>query len=171
MRSTVVFNIVGLTPALVGEHTPNLQRLAQKGGLQPLRAVTPAVTCAAQATYLTGSLPSQHGIVGNGWFFRELSEIWFWRQSNKLVGGEWVWEAGRKLLPWLELADLTPDQSGVRAKLVPRAGMFRDFVVAEESPRGMPGWVTVAGIESPGLTAGAALAEEVERVLLGAGAL
>ncbi|MAG96624.1 MAG: alkaline phosphatase family protein [Rhodospirillaceae bacterium] len=96
MRSTVVFNVVGLTPALVGEHTPNLQRLAQNGGLQPIRAVTPAVTCAAQATYLTGSQPSQHGIVGNGWFFRDLSEIWFWRQSNKLVDGEWVWETAHK---------------------------------------------------------------------------
>ena len=81
------------------------------------------------------------------------------------------WDAGRKLLPWLELEDLTPDQAGVRAKLVPQAGMFRDFVVAEESARGMPGWVTVAGIESPGLTAAAALAEEVERVLIEAGAL
>ena len=106
MRSTVVLNVVGLTPALVGQHTPNLQRLADKGGLQPLRAVTPAVTCAAQASYLTGSLPSQHGIVGNGWFFRELSEIWFWRQSNKLVGGEWVWEAGRKRNPDFTCANM-----------------------------------------------------------------
>lgn len=81
------------------------------------------------------------------------------------------WEVGRKLLPWLELADLTPDQAGVRAKLVPRPGMFRDFVVAEETERGLPGWVTVAGIESPGLTAAAALAEEAERVLVQAGSL
>ena len=76
------------------------------------------------------------------------------------------WEAGHRLFPWLELRDLTPDQSGVRAKLVPRTGMFRDFVIAEESERGLPGWVTIAGIESPGLTAAAALAEEVERLLL-----
>ncbi len=75
------------------------------------------------------------------------------------------WEVGKRLLPWLEESDLSPDQSGVRAKLVPGPGMFRDFVVAEESSRGLPGWVTVAGIESPGLTAAAALAEEVEALL------
>jgi L-2-hydroxyglutarate oxidase LhgO len=80
------------------------------------------------------------------------------------------WEAGRRLLPWLEPEDLRPDMAGVRAKLVPGPGMFRDFVVAEEGERGLPGWVTVAGIESPGLTAGAALAEEVESALVGAGA-
>ncbi len=106
MRSTVVINVVGLTPALVGEHTPNLKKLADRGGLQALHTVTPAVTCAAQATYLTGVTPSEHGIVGNGWFFRDLSEIWFWRQSNKLVQGEWVWEAARKRDPGFTCANM-----------------------------------------------------------------
>jgi predicted AlkP superfamily pyrophosphatase or phosphodiesterase len=96
MRKTVVINVVGLSPSMVGEHTPNLKRLADQGGMRPLLTVTPAVTCSSQVTYLTGVTPSEHGIVGNGWFFRELSEIWFWRQSNKLIKGEWVWEAARK---------------------------------------------------------------------------
>lgn len=74
-------------------------------------------------------------------------------------------EAGRRLMPWLERGDLRPDMAGVRAKLVPAPGRFRDFVVAEESGQGLPGWVTLAGIESPGLTAAAALAEEVESAL------
>lgn len=96
MKPTVVINVVGLTPALVGADTPNLQRLAEKGGSRALHTVTPAVTCAAQASYLTGLMPRDHGIVGNGWHFRELAETWFWRQSNRLVSGEWVWEAARK---------------------------------------------------------------------------
>ena len=75
------------------------------------------------------------------------------------------WEVGRRLMPWLDEADLSPDQSGVRAKLVPGPGLFRDFVVAEESARGLPGWVTIAGTDSPGLTAAVALAQEVEGVL------
>ena len=41
-------------------------------------------------------MPSQHGIVANGWYFRDLSEIWLWRQSNHLVQGEKVWDAARK---------------------------------------------------------------------------
>jgi len=96
MRKTMVINVVGLSPSMVGEHTPNLRRLADQGGIRPLNTPTPAVTCSSQVTYLTGALPSEHGIVGNGWYFKDLSEIWFWRQSNKLIKGEWVWEAGRK---------------------------------------------------------------------------
>ncbi len=91
---------------MVGPDTPNIARLADQGGVQPLHTVTPAVTCAAQVSYLTGSLPRDHGIVGNGWYFRELSEIWFWRQSNRLVAGEWVWEAGRKRDPAFTCANM-----------------------------------------------------------------
>ncbi len=75
------------------------------------------------------------------------------------------WEAAHRYLPWLEPEDLAPDMAGVRAKLVPEPGMWRDFVVAEESERGLPGWVTLAGIESPGLTAATYLAGEVRRAL------
>jgi len=72
--------------------------------------------------------------------------------------------AGQRLMPFLEAGDLQPELAGVRAKLVPGAGMWTDFVVAEESGRGLPGWITLAGIESPGLTAAMALAELVERL-------
>ena len=95
MKQTLVILVVGLSPALVGEHTPHLARLAQRGGLRPLKAITPAVTCSAQSTLLTGLPPSEHGIVANGWYFRDLAEVWLWRQSNKLVTGEKIWEAGR----------------------------------------------------------------------------
>ena len=30
--------------------------------------VLPAVTCSAQSTILTGTLPREHGIVANGWY-------------------------------------------------------------------------------------------------------
>jgi predicted AlkP superfamily pyrophosphatase or phosphodiesterase len=95
MHPLVVLNIVGLTPELIGAHTPNLARFAARGGLRPLRTVTPAVTCSVQATFLTGLPPSGHGAVGNGWLFRDLYEIWLWRQSNRLLDGERVWDAGK----------------------------------------------------------------------------
>jgi predicted AlkP superfamily pyrophosphatase or phosphodiesterase len=41
-------------------------------------------------------MPSGHGAVANGWYFRDLAEVWLWRQSNQLVAGEKIWEAGRK---------------------------------------------------------------------------
>jgi L-2-hydroxyglutarate oxidase LhgO len=66
------------------------------------------------------------------------------------------------MFPWLEEDDLTPELSGIRPKRQPSGGGFHDYIVREESGRGLPGWVTLAGIESPGLTSAAALAEEVE---------
>ncbi len=97
MHPTLVILAVGLTPALIGPHTPNLQRLIARGGMRALNTVTPAVTCTAQSTLLTGLMPSEHGIVANGWYFRELAEVALWRQSNKLVAGEMIWDAARKL--------------------------------------------------------------------------
>ena len=95
MRRTLVLDVVGLTPALL-EHAPHLQALAAAGGVRPLATVTPAVTTTVQSTLLTGTLPNRHGIVGNGWYFRDLAEVWLWRQSNRLVEGEKVWEAAKR---------------------------------------------------------------------------
>ena len=96
MHRVVVLNVVGLTPALIGPRTPNIARLAAAGGIRPLRTITPAVTCSVQATFLTGLLPSGHGAVANGWLFRDLCEVWLWRQSNRLLTGERVWDAGKR---------------------------------------------------------------------------
>jgi predicted AlkP superfamily pyrophosphatase or phosphodiesterase len=106
LRDVVVIDVVGFTSALVGPNTPNLQRLAGRGAVRPVVTVTPAVTCSVQSTFLTGALPREHGIVANGWFFRDLSEIWFWRQSNRLVSGEKVWEAARRRDPAFTCANL-----------------------------------------------------------------
>jgi predicted AlkP superfamily pyrophosphatase or phosphodiesterase len=96
MHRTVVILVVGLTERLIGESTPYLASLAAQGGFRHLETVTPAVTCTVQASLMTGTLPREHGIVGNGWYFRDLSEVWLWRQSAQLYSGERIWEAGRK---------------------------------------------------------------------------
>jgi predicted AlkP superfamily pyrophosphatase or phosphodiesterase len=66
----------------------------------------PAVTCTAQASFMTGLPPDQTGIVANGWLFRDLYEIWFWRQSNRLVKGEKIWEAGKARNPQFTCANM-----------------------------------------------------------------
>lgn len=106
MHPTLVLLIVGLTPSLVGANTPNLSRLAWEGAMFPLKPAFPAVTCSVQASFLTGLRPAEHGIVGNGWLFRDLNEIWFWRQSNRLVAGEMIWEAGKRRDPRFTCANL-----------------------------------------------------------------
>jgi predicted AlkP superfamily pyrophosphatase or phosphodiesterase len=96
-RPVVVIDIVGLTPALL-EDMPRVAAVGRDGFRAELGTILPAVTCSVQSTFLTGTLPREHGIVGNGWLFRELSEIWLWRQSNRLVAGEKIWEAARRAL-------------------------------------------------------------------------
>lgn len=95
MHPTVVLNVVGLSGRLLGADTPNLSALARDGAQAALKTITPAVTCSVQATLLTGTLPARHGIVGNGWYFRDLAQVWLWRQSNRLIQGEPVWETAR----------------------------------------------------------------------------
>jgi predicted AlkP superfamily pyrophosphatase or phosphodiesterase len=99
MHPTLVILVVGLAPHLVGPHTPHLARLAARGGMRPLDTVTPAVTCTAQSTLVTGLMPDGHGAVANGWYFRDLREVLLWRQPNNLVEGEKIWDAGKARNP------------------------------------------------------------------------
>jgi len=74
-------------------------------------------------------------------------------------------ESARRFLPAIEDEDLTPDISGVRAKLQAKGQPVRDFVIQEESARGLPGLVNLIGIDSPGLTSSPAIAEYVETLI------
>ncbi len=95
MNRLAVINVVGLTEALLGGHTPRLADFRRRGALARIAPAFPAVTCTAQATYLTGQPPAQHGIVGNGWYDRDLAEVHFWKQSNHLVQAPKLWDALR----------------------------------------------------------------------------
>ena len=75
MQDTLVILVVGLTPSLVGPHTPHLEKLAKRGAMRPLSTPIPAVTCTSQSTLVTGLPPSGHGAVANGWFFRDACEV------------------------------------------------------------------------------------------------
>ncbi|WP_165987308.1 alkaline phosphatase family protein [Streptomyces sp. YIM 98790] len=104
-RRILLLNVVGLTPRLL-RHAPALRALAGEGWQARLDTVLPAVTCSVQSTFLTGLPPARHGIVGNGWYFRELGEIFLWRQHNRLVRGEKVWETARRSRPGYRVANV-----------------------------------------------------------------
>ncbi len=95
MPPVVVLNAVGLTPRLL-RHAPRLSAVAAGGWVADMPEVLPAVTCTAQATLLTGLPPSEHGVVANGWLFRDTNEVRFWQQSNRLMHGEPVYATARK---------------------------------------------------------------------------
>src|SRR5438270_152003 len=99
MKRLAAINVVGLTEALIGEHTPRIAEFRKRGALAHIVPAFPAVTCTAQTNYLTGKTPSAHGIVGNGWYHRELAEVQFWKQSNHLVQSGKIWDELRTRTP------------------------------------------------------------------------
>lgn len=104
-RRTAVLLVVGLTEALLAA-APRMGAYARKGTLRTVEPCLPAVTCSVQACMLTGQGPESHGIVANGWYDRDLAEIQFWKQSNRLVQAEKVWETARRRQPGLTCAKL-----------------------------------------------------------------
>jgi len=78
--------------------------------------------------------------------------------------------AAHRYLPSIEIDDLAPDFAGVRPKLQAKGEGFRDFVIRDETDKGLPGLVNLIGIESAGLTAALAIAQyvagTVEEILL-----
>jgi predicted AlkP superfamily pyrophosphatase or phosphodiesterase len=105
MNRLAVINVVGLTESLIGEHTPRIAEFVKRGALAHIAPAFPAVTCTAQSNYLTGKNPSQHGVVGNGWFNRELAEIHFWKQSNRVVHSQKIWDELRARDPKFTVAN------------------------------------------------------------------
>ncbi|MEJ7829158.1 MAG: nucleotide pyrophosphatase/phosphodiesterase family protein, partial [Segetibacter sp.] len=99
MNKTVVIDIVGLSSSLIGEHTPFLKEYISTKQLETITPMLPAVTTSVQSTYLTGKWPNEHGIVGNGWYDRIECEVKFWKQSNKLVMTEKIWDHAKKTDP------------------------------------------------------------------------
>lgn len=92
MNRTAVLNVVGLTESLLGDRTPHITAFRKRGAVVHLDPAFPAVTTTAQSNYLTGTKPTQHGIVANGWYHRGLAEVQFWKQSNHLVHGRKIWD-------------------------------------------------------------------------------
>ena len=106
MTRTVVIDVVGLTRSLLGAATPRITRFAQAGATAVIAPAFPAVTCTAQANYLTGHTPAAHGIVGNGWYERDQAEVRFWKQSNHLIQARKLWENLRADNPAFTCAQL-----------------------------------------------------------------
>ncbi|TLP81694.1 alkaline phosphatase family protein [Maribacter sp. ACAM166] len=99
MKKTVVINVVGLTKRLIGEYTPFIKSFLEKGKASYITPVLPSVTCAVQSTYVTGKWPSEHGVVGNGWYIKDDCEIKFWKQSNNLVQQPKIWDDLKEKYP------------------------------------------------------------------------
>jgi predicted AlkP superfamily pyrophosphatase or phosphodiesterase len=102
MHKTVVINAVGLSANLLStrQAAPRLHDFRSAGSTASIGPVLPAVTTTVQSTYLTGQYPggeNGHGVVANGWYFRETAEVRFWLQNNALVGAPKIWDKAKSL--------------------------------------------------------------------------
>lgn len=82
---------------------------------------------------------------------------------------EAFYQSARRLLPFLEPSDLSPDMAGIRPKIQKPGDPVKDFVITHEEGRGLDGMITLAGIESPGLTSCLAIGAYVKDLLKEAG--
>jgi L-2-hydroxyglutarate oxidase LhgO len=73
--------------------------------------------------------------------------------------------AVKAFLPFIEDDDLEPEMAGIRPKLQGQGESFRDFVIKHEKDKGLPGFINLIGIESPGLTSAPAIAKYVESIV------
>ena len=168
-RRIAVINVVGLCDRHIGSWTPRIHGYRNTGAQAFIEPAFPAVTCTAQSDYLTGETSATHGIVGNGWYDRDLAEVQFWKQSNHLVQAPKVWDALRakhdnftcaKVFWWYNM------YSGVDWSLTPRPMYPADgrkvfdiythpFEIREDTKRDLgafpfPGfWGPAAGVNTP----------------------
>ena len=106
MPRVAVLNVVGLTRRLVGPNTPRIAAHLARFPSATIEPAFPGVTCTAQSDYLTGRTPTDHGIVANGWYHRELAEVQFWKQSNHVVTAPKIWDQLRAEVPGFTCAQL-----------------------------------------------------------------
>ena len=105
-KHLAVINIVGLSQELISkENTPFIHSLLGQYHIKSLQGVFPSVTTTAQSAMLTGAVANEHGIVGNGWYFKELAEVGFWKQANQLVQQPKIWQTLKQHNPQFTCAN------------------------------------------------------------------
>ena len=97
-KHTLFLSVPGLRPRDAADVTrmPNLNRLAADGDRRDLIPTFPCVTSPVQANMLTGVGPDQHGVIANGFFYRERNEVEFWVAPNAIITAPQLWDAFAK---------------------------------------------------------------------------
>ena len=87
----VLLSIPGLREQDVAR-MPNLSRLVATGDCAPLVPSFPGVTCPVQTNMTTGQLPDEHGVVANGFYWRDRQEVEMWTAWNDVVQRPQIWD-------------------------------------------------------------------------------
>jgi predicted AlkP superfamily pyrophosphatase or phosphodiesterase len=71
---------------------PNLSRLTAAGDRTTLVPSFPCVTWPVQANMLTGKLPAEHGVVANGFYWRDKQHVEMWTAWNDKIQQPQIWD-------------------------------------------------------------------------------
>ena len=90
-RFVVLLSIPGLRARDLSS-MPNLSRLFVGGGHAILVPSFPAVTCPVQANMTTGTPPREHGVVANGFYWRDQRRVEMWTAWNDCIQKPQIWD-------------------------------------------------------------------------------
>jgi L-2-hydroxyglutarate oxidase LhgO len=102
------------------------------------------------------------GRVRLGPYFYQVEEInYAMDDSRKQI----FCDAIKRIFPLVECDDIGPESAGVMPRLYGTNEKFREFIIRHEMDKGLPGFISVIGIETPGVTASPAIARYVGDIL------
>ena len=87
----VLLSIPGLRQSDLAK-MPRLAALAGQGTTARLSASFPCVTWPVQSNMLTGKLPDEHGVVGNGFYWRDRQQVEMWTAGNDKIAAPQIWD-------------------------------------------------------------------------------
>lgn len=91
MKRVVLLSVPGLRDRDLG-NMPALTKLMAGGQKATLVPSCPAVTWPVQANMLTGKLPAQHGVIANGFFWRDQQQVEMWTAGNEKITAPQIWD-------------------------------------------------------------------------------
>ena len=100
MKKLIVLDIVGLSKKQYDQIKPqNISKILENGSVSSFQPSFPAVTCSVQASIFSGTYPSEHGIISNGYYDQILKHVSFWEQSSNLVNSPRIWDKLKQNIP------------------------------------------------------------------------
>jgi hypothetical protein len=96
--NVILLSIPGLRRADVAR-MPHLRGLVEAGDDSDLVPSFPCVTCPVQANMTTGQPPGRHGVVANGFFWRDKSEVEMWTAWNDCIQAPQLWDVLHEKAP------------------------------------------------------------------------
>ncbi|MDZ4818497.1 MAG: alkaline phosphatase family protein [Planctomycetota bacterium] len=89
--TVVLLSVPGLRQQEL-EKMPHLAKLTATGDRTTLVPSFPAVTCPVQVNMTTGKHPRFHGVIANGYYWRDRQEVEMWTAWNDVIQSPQIWD-------------------------------------------------------------------------------